>query len=328
MPSDTDQRERPKPDKARRESADRATERVLIVGIGAGFGRVLARRLARDYSVVGVDRHRISAKLPDIPLYRVDPRKRGLEDVFRTERPKRVIHLGVARGFESDDALRHDLNVRGSQRILDHCVSYKVKQLIVLSTSYVYGALPDNPQFMTEEHPLGAARQFPEMRDFVSVDALSTSFMHQHPKLQVSVLRPVPVLGSTVSNLASRMMLAPRTLLPLGFSPMQQFLHEDDLTEALRLTLEQRLRGVYNIEGPGELPLRVAVREAGGRAVSIPDFLLRRLSEPLLGVPAGAVDFMRYPCTIDGSRFAKETGFEPAFDLKEIFRDARRARRN
>ena len=305
----------------------KSADKVLIVGIGSGFGRVLARRLALDYSIVGVDRHRISSRLPNIPLYRVDPRKRGLEDVFRTERPERVVHLGVVRGLDSDDATRHDLNVRGTQRILDHCLTYKVKQLVVLSTSYVYGALPDNPQFMTEEQPLGGSRQFPEMRDFVSVDALCTSFMYQHPKLRISVLRPVPVLGTTVSNFASRMMRAARAPLPLGFNPMQQFLHEDDLTEALRLTLEKRLRGVYNVEGPGELPLRVAVRESGGRPVSVPDFLLTRLSEPLLGLPSGAIDFMRYPCTIDGSRFAKEAGFEPAFDLKDIFRDTRRARR-
>jgi len=311
-------------DPPKKESRDK----VLIVGIGSGFGRVLARRLARDYAVVGVDRQRISSKLPDIPLYRVDPRKRGFEDVFRTERPRRVIHLGVARRLDSKDATRHDLNVRGTQRILDHCLSYDVQQLVVLSTSYVYGALPDNPHFMTEEQPLGGSRHFPEMRDFISVDALCTSFMYQHPKLRISVLRPVPVLGTTVSNVASRIMLAARAPLPLGFSPMLQFLHEDDLTEALRLTLERELRGVYNVEGPGELPLRVAVRESGGRPISIPDFLLSRLSGPLLGVPPGAIDFMRYPCTIDGSKFAKDAGFEPAFDLEDIFRDARSARRH
>ena len=239
-----------------------------------------------------------------------------------------MIHLGVVRGLDSDDAKRHDLNLRGTQRILDHCLRYKVRQLIVLSTAYVYGALPDNPQFMREEQPLAGARQFPEVRDFVAVDSLCSSFMYQYPKLRISVLRPVPVLGTAVSNLASRMMLASRTLVPLGFNPTQQYLHEADLTESLRLTLAKRLRGIYNVEGPGELPLRVAIRESGGRAVPVPDFVLSRLSCSLLGVPAGAIDFMRYPCTVDGSRFAKNADFQPAFDLRDIFQDARRARRN
>jgi hypothetical protein len=33
-------------------------------------------------------------------------------------------------------------------------------------------------------------------------------------------------------------------------------------------------------------------------------------------VPRGAVDFLKYPCTVDGTRFEKEAGFSPAHDLR------------
>ena len=56
MASQTNTREERDPhDPPTKKSADK----ILVVGVGAGLGRVLAR----DHEVVGVDRQRISAKL-------------------------------------------------------------------------------------------------------------------------------------------------------------------------------------------------------------------------------------------------------------------------
>ncbi len=44
----------------------------------------------------------------------------------------------------------------------------------------------------------------------------------------------------------------------------------------------------------------------------------------LFGVPTGAIDYIKYPCTIDGEQFANSTGFRPLFGLKESFRSLRR----
>jgi UDP-glucose 4-epimerase len=107
---------------------------------------------------------------------------------------------------------------------------------------------------------------------------------------------------------------------------MLQFIHEEDLTEALALTLERELRGVFNVTGPGEIPARVAIHETGGRILAVPSFILRRASGPLFGLPAGAIDFMMYPCTIDGALFVDQTGFKPMFGLKDIFRTLRSQR--
>jgi UDP-glucose 4-epimerase len=60
----------------------------------------------------------------------------------------------------------------------------------------------------------------------------------------------------------------------------------------------------------------------------LPEFVARPLIERLfrLGVfpfPPGAIDYIKYQCTISGERFVHEAGFRPLFGLKETFRSIR-----
>ena len=177
--------------------------------------------------------------------------------MFRKEQPETVVHLGFVRHFREDAATRYDVNVRGTRKLLDHCRTYGVQRLVVLSTSYVYGALPDNPFFMDEEQPLSASRNYPEIRDLVEVDAAATTFMWRLPDLRTAVLRPVPTLGTYVQSTIGSYLRTNPVVVAMGFNPMMQFIHEEDLTEATAQGVERALRGVFYVVGPGEVPLRV-----------------------------------------------------------------------
>jgi UDP-glucose 4-epimerase len=300
-------------------------EKVLIVGIAGGYGRLLARRLLQRYDVAGVDRGQWPSRLPAVPFHRADVRKRAFEDLLRGERPDVVVHLGQVRHFRDDPGERHDVNVRGTRKLLDACLSYGVRRVVVLSSSYVYGALPENPYFMDEEYPLSASRNSPDIRDLVEVDTLTTAFMWKNPDMQVAILRPVPILGQYVTTAIATYLRMARVITMMGFNPMMQFIHEQDLTEALALSVERGVRGVFNVVGPGEVPLHLAIRETGGRALPLPEFVAR----PLIGrlfrfglypFPPGSIDFIKFTCTIDGSRFHDETDFRPELGLKETLR--------
>ena len=304
-------------------------EKVLIVGVARGQGRLLARRLSRDLRVVGVDTDDWERRPAGVPFYRTDVRSRAFEDALRKEQPDAVVHLGTVRHFRGPETQRFDVNVRGTRKLLDLCRSHAVRKLVVLSTSYVYGALPENPSFMAEDHPLLAGRNYPEIRDLVEVDALATTFMWQYPDIHTSILRPVPTLGYYSENSIVNYLRQARVVVMMGFNPMLQFMHEEDLAEAIALALERRLRGVYNVTGPGEVPLRTAIRETGGRPLPLPEpvarpLLARLFRLGLVRIPPGSIDYIKYPCTIAGERFAEATGFRPLFGLKESFRSLRR----
>ncbi len=304
-------------------------EKVLITGISGGQGRLLTRRLLENFEVCGVDRVEWEGAPRGVRVHVVDLRKKKFEDVIRTELPTAVVHMGFVRHFRTSQHERHDVNVRGTKQLLDHCVNHGVQNLVVLSSGYVYGAFPENPYYMDEDSPLSASRSYPEIRDLVEVDTLASAYLWRYPHIRTCVLRPVNVLGYYVHSMIARYLRQRRIPTVMGFDPMMQFIHEEDVSEAIALSLQHGLQGVFNLVGPGEVPLHTAIRESRGTAVSRPERLMRPLFDRffrwgLTPYPPGAIDYLKFPITLAGSRFVEATNFSPLFGLEEIFQSVRR----
>src|SRR5262249_4281947 len=153
--------------------------------------------------------------------------------------------------------------------------AYGVKRIVVLSSHYVYGALPDNPYYVDEEYPLNVSRTYPEVRDLAEVDTLCSAFLWRHPEIATTILRPVATLGPNGSSTRAPYLLPRYVPMIMGFDPMTQFIHAEDLAEAVALALQTGTHGVYNVVGPDAVPLSVAIRETGGVALPIPEPLAR-----------------------------------------------------
>jgi UDP-glucose 4-epimerase len=237
--------------------------------------------------------------------------------------------MGFVRHFRTSVGTRHDVNVRGTKQLLDHCVHHGVQQLVLLSSSYVYGAFPENPYYIDEDAPLSASRSYPEIRDLVELDTLATAFLWRYPHIRTCVLRPVNVLGYYTHSMIGQYLRQRWVPTVMGFDPMMQFLHEEDLSEAIALTLQHGLQGVFNVTGPGEVPLHTAIRETGGTAVPMPEPLMRPLFDRLfrlglISYPAGAIDYLKFPVTLAGQRFIEATNFRCLFGLEETFQSLQR----
>ena len=304
-------------------------EKVLITGISRGQGRLLARRLLENYEVCGVDQEDWEGHPRGIRVHVVDLRKKKFEDVIRTELPNAIVHMGFIRHFRGDAGVRHDVNVRGTKQLLDHCVNHGTQQLVLVSSSYVYGAFPENPYYIDEDAPLSATRSYPEIRDLVELDTLATAFLWRYPHIRTCVLRPVNILGYYTQSMIGQYLRQRWVPTVMGFDPMMQFLHEEDLSEAIALALQHGLQGVFNVTGPGEVPLHTAIRETGGAALPMPEPVMRPIFDRLfrlgmLPYPAGAIDYLKFPVTLAGQRFVEATNFRCLFGLEEIFQSLRR----
>jgi UDP-glucose 4-epimerase len=207
-----------------------------------------------------------------------------------------------------------------------------VQQLIILSSGYVYGAFPENPYDIDEDAPLSASRGYPEIRDLVEVDSLASAFVWRHPQVRTCILRPVNTLGRHVHTMANAYLGLTRVPTVMGFNPLFQFIFEDDVTEAVVQAMSHRLHGVFNVVGPGAVPLHTAISEVGRTAWPLPGPLARLAFDRLfrLGVwpyPAGVLDYLKYPVSLSGERFRVATDFEPQISLGEIFGKLRGRRR-
>lgn len=299
--------------------------RVLVTGIAGNLGKALARLLHGQTRLVGVDRRPFPERPKDVDHHRVDVRKRKLEEVFRHTAPDAVIHLGIMHDPRIPFSEAHSFNVVGTQKVLEACVQNGVRKVVVLSSADVYGPLPGNSNFLTEDMPLMAADRFSDLRDLIELDMYAQSFMWRHPEIETVVLRPVHIVGPTVRNAPSNYLRLRYPVTVLGFDPMVQLIHEDDACRALALALKPGIRGVYNVTGPGEVPLSAVLRVLERRAVPVPHLLVRPLlrrafEARLTGFPPEEVDHLQYLCAVDGSRFARDAGWEPSHGMRETIR--------
>ena len=143
---------------------------ILLTGAAGFIGSHLADALlARGDRVAGVDnfdpfydeaikRRNIAGAIDNdrFVLHEVDIRDEpGLTKVFEDTKPDVVVHLAARAGVRpslEDPNLYHDVNIIGSQHILDACRAYRPSHLVFASSSSVYGGSTDVP--FTEDNPV------------------------------------------------------------------------------------------------------------------------------------------------------------------------------
>lgn len=300
-----------------------APKKIVITGIAGRLGRLAAQHLHRTpgYTVVGLDRRPFAEKPKDIEHHQVDLRSKKARDLFRHGDVHALVHMGVMHRPRTSSAELYSWNINGTARLLEYCMAYGVPKVVVLSSANVYGPRPDNAQFLTEEAPLLAAQRFPGMRDLVEIDHMASSFFWRARDIETVILRPVHILGR-VQNAPSNYLRRRSVPSLLGFDPMVQVIHERDVVEAVVCALAPGVRGIYNVTGPGEVPLSTVLNELGRRRVPVPHIMAKPVWSAafrlgLSGFPADEFDFIRYVCMVDGSRARAELGFQPRRSLRE-----------
>jgi UDP-glucose 4-epimerase len=131
-----------------------------------------------------------------------------------------------------------------------------------------------------------------------------------------TVLRMVYTLGPTGHGTLAGFLRGRRVPTVLGFDPLFQFMHEDDVVTALETAIEKKPRGVFNVAGPSPLPFSTIVERAGRSRVPLPEPLLRAILGRF-GLPRlarGAIEHLKHPVVIDDRAFRAATGFTHRID--------------
>jgi UDP-glucose 4-epimerase len=297
---------------------------ILITGICGRLGRRLARCLHRERPVIGIDRRAFAGRHKDLQHHQFDIRRKKTQDVFRQQKLAAVVHLGILHDPRVSQAEHHSWNVAGFQRLLEFVAQYDVPKLVVLSSANVYGPRPDNPQFLSEDAPLLGGAAFSEIRDLIEVDMLAQSFFWKRPETETVILRPVHILGG-VRNAPSNYLRLKAIPTLLGFDPMVQVIHQDDVVSAVLQAMCPGVRGIFNLAGPPPLPLSRLIAHTGRPRLTIPHFLATGIIHNLwrarfTSFPAPELDHIRYVCMVDDRRARADLGYAPGHDIEATVR--------
>ncbi len=302
--------------------------KVLLTGISGLAGRLVARRLlAKDHTVLGIDKRSWPDAPEGIQMHRVDIRKRGAEEVFRHEKPDAVIHMATVTHLNQRSQDRYKINLQGTRAVFEHAHTYGIKKVVFIGRHTFYGASADSPLYPTEDAPPQSENSFPELSDLVAADLYAGSALWRHPEIDTCILRICYTLGPAVHGTLAGYLKGKHVPTPLGFDPLFQFIHEEDMARAIVLGLEKKLRGVFNVAGPPPVPLSILIREAGRTKIPVPEVMFRlamgRAGLPHL--PPGAVAHLKFPIVTNADAFRKATGFEHKYSDSETIRQFREA---
>ncbi|MCS6913890.1 MAG: NAD-dependent epimerase/dehydratase family protein [Myxococcales bacterium] len=294
---------------------------ILITGMAGGLAQRVARCLLEEgHEVVGVDYRPVpplSGPLSAIRIYRANYNKTIIEDLFRHHVPAEVLHLGRVGNLKESLGKRFDLNVVGTQKIMNLCLQHHVRTLVVLSTFHIYGAHPANHIPISEEEPLRAGTEFPQIADAIQLDNMATSWVWRHPEVRIVVLRPTNVVGPNIYNTMSQFLRLRRVPHLLGFNPMMQFIHEEDMASAILAARAVAGRGIFNVAGMGSVPWRTALALAGAKTFPLPSTLVRAYLRVTAAFPEYLINFFKYPCIISDRAFREAFRWQPRVSLTD-----------
>lgn len=281
--------------------------------MAGGLARITTHQLVKKYpqlKIIGIDSRRKNflGKNPNIKFIQMKYSRSNFENLFREYEFSCVIHLGrmghVSANPLGSLAKRLDLNVMGTQRILELCDTYGVKKALILSTFHVYGAYSDNQVFLNESSPLRADFKHPELRDVVEMDQLAANWMWKNrDSTNIIILRPTNIIGSSINNAIKQYLTSKWSPTPIDFNPKFQFVHEFDMANCIVEALTHIERGIFNVAPDDFISLRDAKQKVNRPGIPFPIFLIRPitgfLKKTIWNFPDYLIDYIKYSCLIE-----------------------------
>lgn len=301
---------------------------VAITGIDTRLGQRLAERLlalAKPPRVVGVGPRRppqLAGRIVHHPVDLTRPALAStLAELLAHERVDALAHLAFRESPGADSELDHELETIGSLQLFEACACVNLRRLVVASSTMLYGPRPDNPNFLGEDHALAGHPKAHCVQNRVQVEHALADWIPRHPDTEVSVLRSCWVMGAQRRDAVARYFARSVVPVVLGYDPLLQFIHEDDLLDVYEQALLRSHPGVFNVVGRGVLPLSMLLALAGKRRLPLPPALLYRMpphAHLSADPPAGFYDYLRYLWVAAGERGWQEFG-EPVYSTREAW---------
>jgi UDP-glucose 4-epimerase len=268
---------------------------------------------------------------PKVEFERLDVRDReAARSVLQRVKPDALVHLAFILNPSHDEDLMYEVDVNGTRNVLEAASLAGTQQVLVASSSTAYGAFADNPEPITEEQPVRGVAGFSYARDKTESDRLCQLWALEHPDRTMTIVRPCIVFGPSVDNYLVRLWTnAPFQPDAGTLDNTIQFVHEDDVVDAMITLLHGRHAGAYNVAGDGLMTLRECAELIASPIRKMPMALYRLLGRIFWALrmgeaPPGQIEFAIHPWIVSNEKL-KATGWTPRYDSRETFEITMRA---
>src|SRR5204863_9848552 len=121
---------------------------------GSGYigGRLIDLLTQREENeVVNLDLRPPSVPRPRTRFVRMDIRDRGMRSLLEAERPDALVHLAFVLNPMRDEQTMYDIDVNGTQNVLEAASRSAVGQALAASSTTADGGWPDSPVPLAED---------------------------------------------------------------------------------------------------------------------------------------------------------------------------------
>ena len=287
----------------------------LISGVSSYWGERVAARIAAEHPslnsgmrLLGLDRKPPQTDIPGLDFVRAELGSPLLLDLLNAEKVETVLHFDASPDMQESTDKGHTTRL-----FLSQCAEAGARRILLKSSTAVYGARPANTFHVSEMHSLDLNLSHAP-RAMAELDSFANGLAAQYPDLTLTVLRFAHILGPTADTALARFLLNDRMPTLLGFNPLFQLIHEEDVIAALSHAALNDLPGIYNIAAEDTLPLNKILALAGKLPLPIAHPLAPTLPARLTPLP---IEYLRYSCLANLERMQNDFGLAPSHTAEE-----------
>ncbi|MCF8469344.1 MAG: NAD-dependent epimerase/dehydratase family protein [Parvibaculum sp.] len=306
--------------------------KVLVTGAAGFVGRRVVELLAATENafdeILAADIRNVpqAERLPNISYRVLDVRDAAAVNALIAEGVDAVVHLAaiVSPGGPAARAMEFDVDVRGTENMLDACTAHGVRQIIVTSSGAAYGYHADNPIPLSETDALRGNPEFAYSDHKRLVEEMLARERIEHPELKQLIFRPGTILGARVANQITAIFDRPFVLGVMGSDTPFVLIWDEDVARCIVKGLVEEREGIYNLTSDDALPLRDIARMLGKPFVPLPAWFIMGalwLLQSLKLSQAGPaqVNFIRYRPVLSNARLRTEFGYNPGTTSRDVF---------
>jgi nucleoside-diphosphate-sugar epimerase len=300
---------------------------ALVTGGSGYFGGVVACRLCeRGYRVRVLDLNDVDDRPDDVEFVRGDIR--DLAVVTAACNGVDVVHHNVAQvPLAKDRALFDSVNIGGARTLFEACSTQRVRKIVNVSSSAVFGVPASNPVDETVSPRPGEAYG----RAKLAAERIAAHFVDRG--LDITTIRPRTILGHGrlgIFQILFELVRQGRPLYLLGDGSNRfQFVHADDLADACVRAGERAGAEIFNIGadrfGTMRQLLEALARHAGTASVVRclpmgPAVAMMKLTSSLSLSPLGPYHALMYgrEMFFDTRLAQDKLGWTPRFSNEEM----------